>query len=321
MDNKKVFLFWLILPVIFSLSFRVLPQKGIIPGEPDEFIYSRVSRDLSWSFPPYYLGAPFVVQLPLFPILAAPIIKITGDPLFSVRIVSFILTLATSLAIFWYLIDKFRSYYIGTLGAAFFLFNPLTVFYSQVGVLDPTLSFFVFIFLISLERAMRSGRLWLFLLASLASLASILTKYTGLYTIPILLLAFLFRSVMLNARNRENIKRGYLFFDYKSLLAFSIPTVFSLSILFFISRRFPLEFNWQVVEVLGFNGAASFNLIASLKSGVINSLTTSISPLFLILVISGLFFSFLNLRTFGPIVGMSLILSALVFSRLPFNFR
>ncbi len=321
MDNKKVFLFWLILPVIFSLSFRVLPQKGIIPGEPDEFIYSRVSRDLSWSFPPYYLGAPFVVQLPLFPILAAPIIKITGDPLFSVRIVSFILTLATSLAIFWYLIDKFRSYYIATLGAAFFLFNPLTVFYSQVGVLDPTLSFFLFIFLISLERAMRSGRLWLFLLASLASLASILTKYTGLYTIPILLLAFLFRSVMLNARNRENIKRGYLFFDYKSLLAFSIPTVFSLSILFFISRRFPLEFNWQVVEVLGFNGAASFNLIASLKSGVINSLTTSISPLFLILVISGLFFSFLNLRTFGPIVGMSLILSALVFSRLPFNFR
>ena len=321
MTNKKAFLFWLILCVIFFLSFRVLPQKGIIPGEPDEFIYSRVSRDLGWSFPPYYSGAPFIVEPPLFPILAAPFVKVIGDPLFSVRVVSFVFTLALSLAVFGYLFTKLHSQLIAFLGAALFLFNPLTVFYSQVGILEPTLSFFLFLFFVLLDKAVRDGKLWLFLLVGLVSLASILTKYTGLYTIPILLLVFLLRSLKMNVEKREGLSNGYLFWDYKSLLAFLIPTIFSLFLLFYLSRRFPLEFKWQVAEVLGFNGATSFNLIASLKSGLINSLTTSLSPLFLTLVISGLFFSFLNLRTFGPVVGMSLILSALVFSRLPFNFR
>lgn len=321
MINKKTLSSWLILCAVFFLAFRILPQKGIIPGEPDEFIYSRVSRDLGWGFPPYYLGAPFVVQLPLFPILSAPIIKITGDPLFSVRIVSFVLTLVTSLVIFWYLIDKFRSHYIATLGAAFFLFNPLTVFYSQIGVLDPTLSLFLFIFFIFLERAMRSGRLWLFLLAGLASLASIFTKYTGLYTIPILLLVFFLRSVMLNMQNRENLKRGYLFFDYKSLLAFSIPTVFSLSLLFFVYRHFPLEFNWQVLEVLGLSRATSYNLLLGLNSELIKFMLLSFSPIFLILVIVGSVLSLTNLKAIGPITAMSLVVSLVVFSRLPFYFR
>src|SRR3990172_10062948 len=121
--------FFIALILLINLIKLLKLDGGFVLGEPDERNYVDVVRNLRSSPYPQFDGTPFLHSLPLFHYLALPLSFIFPVQYLAVRLVSWLAGLLLSLAIYWYLKEKF-SKTIGLAGAIIFSILPLAVFYT-----------------------------------------------------------------------------------------------------------------------------------------------------------------------------------------------
>lgn len=256
-------LFIFFFAVVLLLSRNL--GSGVILGEPDEFVHGQISYNLLTNSIPFYSGAPFFYDLPGLFVLGSLVIRFVKDPLVSVRLVSLLATLMLGLVIYYYLRKKGITVIGSAVGVLLFCFSPLTIFYSQVGVIEPLLSLFLFSFLVFFDLFLEKNLLRYSALAGVFLALAILTKYTALYFLLLALLVFAYKSLRASF-SLLRVKSGYLLLDFKSLVPLAIVAVTVVPVVFFFYSKFPAELKFQTRQVLGFTSMAVFSPFINLDA-------------------------------------------------------
>lgn len=256
-------LFIFFFAVILLLSRNL--GSGVILGEPDEFVHAQLSQNLLRSPIPTYSGAPFFYDLPGMFVTGSLVLRFVKDPLVSVRLVSFLSTTALGLLIYYYLRKRGVTVIGSAVGGLLFYFNPLTIFYSQVGVIEPLLSLFLFSFLVFYDLFLEKNLLRYSALAGVFLALAIFTKYTALYFLLLALLVFAYKSLRASF-SLLRLKSGYLLLDFKSLVPLAIVAVTVVPVVFFFYSKFPAELKFQTRQVLGFTSMAVFSPFINLDA-------------------------------------------------------
>lgn len=295
---------------------------GIILGEPDEFVHAQISQSLLKNPIPFYSGAPFFYDLPGFFVASSLVLRIVKDPLFSVRLVSLLSTVALGLAIFAYLRRRGLTGTLAFCGALIFYLTPLTIFYSQVGLIEPLLSLFLFCFVALFDAYASGSRRRYAVLAGLFLTLALLTKYTALYSILILASIFLYRSAKGSLNEFRKGRKNYLALDVGSFfpLFMALGSVFLTAYYFY--KKFPWEFKLQTYQALGLTQMAIFRPFTNFNPETVGNILWWFPwPLLLAGALGLLVFS---ARLKGRAVfflANFIILFILVFSRAPFHPR
>jgi len=257
MKIKKILVpenFFIALILLINLIKLLKLDGGFVLGEPDERNYVDVVRNLRSSPYPQFDGTPFLHSLPAFHYLALPLSFIFPVQYLAVRLVSWLAGLLLSLAIYWYLKEKF-SKTIGLAGAIIFSILPLAVFYTRLGLLESLLSFFVVAFIFSFDKAVNSKSEKWAAISGIFLAAAVLTKYTALpfIALPVIIFAFIALGELQSKGLRFLLKLK----EWCRLAKIHLITLLTSSFvvfppIIFIYSHDPLEFRTQLRYILSF---------------------------------------------------------------------
>ncbi|MDP2874007.1 MAG: glycosyltransferase family 39 protein, partial [bacterium] len=133
--------FSLLLLLLLSLFKFWQLNGGVILAEPDERIYLEAAKSLSRSPFPYLSGIPFFYGLPLHTYLVFLLSKVFPDGYVAGRLLSVLASLGLTAAIYYHVRWKFGQK-AAFWSALFFIFCPLSIFYSRVGIIEMTVAAF-----------------------------------------------------------------------------------------------------------------------------------------------------------------------------------
>lgn len=308
--------------IAFSMLFR-LKESGLIPGEPDEFMYKSIAEALPHTLVPFYLGAPFFHNLPLFTFLESLLMPLPMGSFMAGRVISFLATLSLAVLIFFYLRRRYPSELVPFWGSFLFLFNPLTVFYSQVGVIDPLLSLLSFAAFVYFSLFLEGGRWRDSLLAGVFLALSIATKYTAVSFLLFVSLIWVIRMIVGSWKNHELRRRGDFYFDTRGSLVVLIPLLTIGPLVWLFYKSYPVDFKWQFLQSLGVSRYGTFSLWGNLASAeFLTNLAWWLSPTPALASLLGFIFVVLKKGTRELFLIFSfLVMATFVFSRVPYNQR
>lgn len=320
---RLAFLFGSLATIFFLYqSFRFLKMGSILLGEPDEFVHAKLAQNLLTSLVPFYDGRPFFYDLPGYFLASSLVLRLVGDPLFSLRLVSFFSTIALGFVVFTYLKRKNFSFAAAVFGVPLYYLNPFTVFYSQVGLIEPFLSLLSFVFLFFYDSLLEKTTYGHAFFAGLFLFLVVLTKYSGLYFLAASAVVFLGRCLFLNYRRREDLKGGLLVLDINFLLVIILPIILILPLVMFYYFQFPLEFKEQTRQALGLTSLAVFRLFTNLDWKNMGNLFWWFTPYICLFSSAGFVLIFFErIKAFWFFLFSFLVLLVLVFSRAPFHPR
>lgn len=312
--KKFVVGFILFSVVIFLVIKKVDFKGGIILGEPDEFVHVNLVRSLLQKGKPMFQEKGFYYEMPGYFFLGALFTKFFSlTPIVSLRFVSFLATLGTAGLIFFYLLKK-DSINGAYLGGFLYLFTPLAVFFSRVGIIEPLLVFFlagtVVFFDLGLEN---QDRRHLSISGIFLGLA-LLTKYSVL---PVFFLMILF---FLHGVLRDNSffwRKEFFKVKLTSLLPIILSLFLFLPVLFYLYEADPVTLKDQTKQVFGLTGEVK----AELRLERISDFYWWFSTPIILLATLGFITSLKNIRRNSFIIFSLLIMVLAVITRLPFYSR
>lgn len=244
-ENWKPLLI-IVLLSIFKL-FRL--SGGINLGEPDEFIHAEVANNFRLGFSPRFSGGYWFFEFPLFPYLGYLVSLIFPDNYMGLRIVSVIFSIALALGIYFYL--KFKvSARAGIIGSLIFVFSPMAVYYSRLGLLDMGTAAAATLFLFSFDYALSRRSLFFSILSGIFLGLSLLIKYSALIYLLVLGLYALVRN--LKSFKEKFGRSGYFELDTLTTLPLIISFLLTFPLAFLLRRLDPFQFKLQLFTSLGF---------------------------------------------------------------------
>lgn len=245
--------------IFLAVVFVIFRPRGwgVVLGEPDEFIYMKLAESWRTARWPLYGGQPFYYDLPLFTISAAALSFLKVSYLQAVRWISYVAVFLTAFVLYSFRRKTEGSLYKALLTALFFLLTPLTVFYSQIGVLDPYSTLWLLAALVFFCLARRTERVPLFLLAGVFLGLALLTKYTALVLLALIFFHFVVKSLQLTLAGRWREKWRL---DWGSGLTLFIAVVLFLPPLFLYRLKDPWVFLVQTGSIFGWHGETAFVL-------------------------------------------------------------
>lgn len=176
----------------------------------DELVYLQHSEILSGKVDNYN---EFAFRPLLFSILISGLYLIWHNPLMANLLVSFLSTLTI---LFVYLAAKeMFNKKIAIIAALLFTFWPIHIYFSKTLLVHTIAMFFASVFLFFLKRAENNGKILMFFLAGTFAGLAILTRFTYLALIPIIIVNLLL------FKDRYNLKK--LFFGFVGLLILVLP--------------------------------------------------------------------------------------------------
>lgn len=214
---------------------------GLVLGEPDEFTHAELARNFHQSPWPYAenYGGPWYFELPLFPFLGFLFSFIFRDQYYlSLRLVSWLASVFLVWGLYLYLKYKLNGK-VGLAAALVFLFSPLAVYYSRLGVLEMAVFSFASLFLFTIDFAL-AKKSWPASAASGFFLGlALLAKYSAFIFVALLGVCFLYSLV------GENFK-GWRPSNWKKKFAEKEAIVLNLylttaAVIFFVTV-FPVAF-------------------------------------------------------------------------------
>ncbi|MEK7611038.1 MAG: glycosyltransferase family 39 protein [Patescibacteria group bacterium] len=242
-----------LLPILFLIllslfKFYRLPG-GINLGEPDEFIHAEVANNFRLGFWPRFSGGYWFFELPLFPYLGYLVSLIYPGNYVGLRIVSVIFSIVLALGIYFYL--KFKvSARAGLYGSLIFIFSPMAVYYSRLGLLDMGTAACAMLFLFSLDYALSRRSLSFSILSGIFLGGALLIKYSALIYLVVLGLYWLVRNFKFF---KEKLSRsGYFELDTVTTIPLIITFLLTVPLAFFLRRLDPFQFKLQLFTSLGF---------------------------------------------------------------------
>jgi len=251
---------WLILLLIVLNLIKLYKiDGGLVLGESDEWSYLEVARNFYNNPLPSYSGVPAYYSLPLYPFLAFLFSFLFPIKFLSLRLVSLLASIGLTIIVFFYLKNKTNKF-TAFLASIIFIFSPLSVFYSRLGLIEMSLTFFVFSGLVLFESALdRKNKLLGFFSGILLGLG-ILSKYTALIFILVIII-YLLVKVVLNFNKKSLGIIQILLFHLLALALVTIPIVLTL---IFYDRS---NFKWQTLQTLNRNNRPdTFFLLDYLKN-------------------------------------------------------
>lgn len=257
MTKEKIV--WAFLGVSLAVGFIIFRPRGsgFVLGEPDEFIYMKLAeswRTMGW---PIYGGQPFYYDLPFFTLAAAGLSFLKVGYLGAGRWLSYVAVFLTALLLYSFRGKTEKHSSKALLTALFFLLSPLTVFYSQIGVLDPLSTLWLLAALLFFVGARRAERVSFFGLAGVCLGLALLTKYTALVLLALVFFSFVVKSLQLTLAGpwREKWR-----LDGGSGLTLLVALALFLPPLFLYRLRDPWVFLVQTGSIFGLRGETGFVL-------------------------------------------------------------
>lgn len=190
---KKSFFLLVTFVIICLIVIKFVDfNGGIILGEPDEFVHTKLVQSLLQTGKPIFQGKGFYYDMPGYFFLGAIFSEIfSTNPIVSLRLISFFSTVATAGLIFFYLQRK-DCRATAILGGLFYLLTPLAVFYSRIGIIEPLLVFFLTGAMVFFDLGLQRRDWRLSVLSGIFLGLSFLTKYSILPIFFLMVLYFLF---------------------------------------------------------------------------------------------------------------------------------
>ncbi len=305
------------------LAIALRPRGfGFVLGDPDEFIFMKLAESLRLSHWPIFGGQPFYYDLPLYPLTASFFLLITNNYLLATRLVSYVSTLVTAAVIYKYLRIKTGERVLALVAALLFLMLPLSVFYSQVGIIEPFLSLLLFSGIISFDLAEEEHSLPLaFLSGGLLGLA-VLTKFTALVPLLIIVIYLVLASLRLTLRAGNLLAiRVHL----NSLAVLSTAGIIFLPVILFFRLKDYAVFSYQIGTIFGTNGATGWAIFPVVKALLPDWLTAGNAAFWLtwlVIIAAGVgSFWLVSDRRFRLLTTVFTVLLYLVLARAPFHIR
>lgn len=310
--------FFLILVLLLARNL----DSGVILGEPDEYVHAQIAQNLLKTPFPYYSGSPFFYDLPGLFVIGSLVTKFVNDPLISVRLISLFSTILLGVAICFYLRTKHLTLWAALFGSLLFYFSPLTIFYSQVGLIEPLVSLFLFCFLMFYDLFLERNQLKYSFVSGLFLAAALFTKYTALYFILVALVIFIYKSLIVSLKEITKRRTDYLLLDLKALIPLAIPVVTVLPVIVFFYTRFPIEFKIQTYQVLGVTRMAVFLLFTNLNAETAGNILWWVPLPILLGTLFGFFAFLARFKSRSLFCLLIFVISlVLVLSRAPFHPR
>lgn len=242
----------LILAIFWYLRPR---QAGFILGEPDEIVHLFLAINFRELGIPYYGGQMFFYELPLYFYISSLASYFFQDGLLATRSVSYISYLLTGMMIIYYLRVLTRERWLPFFGGIIFLFLPLSVFYSRVGIIEPFLSLFLFQTIVFFHLALVKNNKLFSILSGVALGLSFFTKYTAVPYLLLIVLIFFWRTLKINRDKgiTENIK-----IDLISFFPISIATAMVTPAILWARSLDPFVFTFQTKMIFGLGGGVGW---------------------------------------------------------------
>ena len=298
---------------VFLLAFlKLIPLNGgIILGEPDEVVHADVVTSLINTRMPAYGGSGFYFDLPAYFTVAATFSQIIiHNPLVSLRAVSFLATLLTSLIVYYYLLKK-EDRRVALVGALLYFLIPLSIFYSRVGVIEPFLVLGMTGSLCFFDLGRDKKNIWYSVLSGLFLGLSFLTKYTILPIFAVMALYLIFDFVR---SNRYFLRDKYLHISLYSFVPLVLGLLIFLPVLIYFYKQDPWTVKWQTYQILGLFGGVK----QELRPGRILEFPWWFSWPIVALAVVGIGKSFAEYKKYLSLILGTLVMLFVVLSRLPF---
>lgn len=272
---SSVFLGLLAIFLVFSATLILSGNlsSGVILGEPDEFVHAQITQNLLKNPIPTYGTAPFFYDLPGLFAVSSMVERIVGNPLVAVRLVSLLSTAVLGLLIYFYLREKGLGRVAAVGGTLIFYSTPLTIFYSQVGLIEPLLSLFLFCFLVFFDLFLDSDRVSLAVLSGVFLAFALLTKYTAFSSVFLIAVVFLYRLVKFSLQEFKNSRKAFLVLDKGTFMTLAIPVATLLPVVIYFYRKFPWEFKLQTFQALGLTQMAVFRPLTNFNGEFLSKIT------------------------------------------------
>lgn len=242
--TRKDFGLLAILVIVF-LASRLINLLSL-PIFTDEAIYMRWAQialgDPSWRFISLVDG-----KQPMLIWLTFPILKLTGIPLLSGRLVSVIAGLGGMIGAFFLGWELFKNKTIGYITALVYLISPFFLWYDRIALYDSLLSGF-YVWALFLEvMLVRRLRLDIALILGMVIGLTVLTKTSGFFAIYLLP----FFILLLDFKNLKKTLPKFIGLSFISIvIAYAMYGVLRLSPWFYIINQKDHEFIYSFSDIL-----------------------------------------------------------------------
>ena len=309
---KKIIISLVASGFLLFIAFKLIPLNGgIILGEPDEIVHADIVKSLINTRTPTYAGSGFYFDLPAYFATAAVFSNLFfRSPLVSLRAVSFLATLLTSLIVYYFLSKK-ENRRVALVGALLYFLIPLSVFYSRVGVIEPFLVLGMTGSLCFFDLGRDKNNIGYSILSGLFLGLAFLTKYTILPIFAVMTLYFVFDFVR---SNRQFIKEKYFHVRLHSFVPLVLGLLIFLPVLIYFYKQDPWTVKWQTYQILGLYGGVK----QELRLSRILDFPWWFSWPILVLAVVGAGKSLAGYRKYSALILGTTAMAFVILSRLPF---